>query len=81
MAGWPLSGLPAEVTVGGLGHAELTVHVAVPVGTPPGSIDEVTVHATSRADPNASAEVEAIVWVLEEQGAPAWKVFLPLAYR
>jgi len=80
-AGWPLSGLPAEVAVGGLGHAELTVHAAVPAGTPPGSIDEVTVQATSRADPNASAEVEAIVWVLAEQGAPAWKVFLPVVYR
>ncbi len=80
MSGWVLGGLPAQVTVGGLSHTELVVNVTVPAGIPGGTIDEITVQATSRSDPGVSVETEAIVLVVEQEAA-GWQVFLPVVYR
>ncbi|MGB9724245.1 MAG: hypothetical protein ACPL7G_10165 [Chloroflexia bacterium] len=77
-AGWPLSGLPAQVTVGGLGHADLVVQVDVPAGAPDGSVDEVTVQAASQSDPGAVTEVESLVLV---RSPFLVQVFLPLVVR
>ncbi len=77
-AGWPLSGIPFQVTVSGLDHADLTVQVNVPTGAPGGSIDEITLQATSQADPGAGAEVKTIVVVR----SPLFvQIFLPLVFR
>lgn len=77
-AGWPLSGLPSQVTVSGLDHVALAVQVSVPANTPVGSVDGITVQAISQADPDAVAEVETTVVV---RSPFLVQIFLPLVLK
>ncbi len=75
-AGWNVSGLPSQITIGGIDHQDVTFNVTVPAEAQNGSTNEISLLATSQGDANVSAEAEVILLV---EGATATPTPTPTA--